>query len=378
MASIKQRKDTWYAVWWQDGKAINRSTKIKVGSPQDKKLAQSVADAMEQTSKGEMSIDRAIAALRESAVLAGQAKPVVSIEEYLTTYKFMGKASHKSTCARAVKKFLAFLGFSRLHPLTELTSQQCRDWISEELKRISYGSVVLARACINTALNDAAKEGIIPRNPMAAASAAKLAGDAPRAIKRKPFTKEELRIITTQFPSPFREMATISFLTGGQRIGDVCLLKWENVLWDEGIIHFRTLKTGEEITAVITPTLRQLLDTLPRNGEYILPAAASGYIRCASSMSTKFTMLVQSFGFDTQTKRGTGKNCRPFNTKTFHSIRHSVVSILRANPAMTPDMVRSIVGHDSEEVERGYFTADIEAKRGGYSALEDIITPASN
>lgn len=95
-------------------------------------------------------------------------------------------------------------------------------------------------------------------------------------------------------------------------------------------------------------------------------------------MSTKFTMLVQSFGFDTQTKRGTGKNCRPFNTKTFHSIRHSVVSILRANPAMTPDMVRSIVGHDSEEVERGYFTADIEAKRGGYSALEDIITPASN
>lgn len=377
MASIKQRSNTWYAVWWQNGKAICQTTKIKVGTAKDKKMAQAVADSMEQTAKGTTTLDDAIAAIRQTAAAAGYATPVVSIEEYLLHYKFRGKSSHVATCKRSVDKFLKFLGNSRLHPLDKLSSQTCRDWIESELTRVSYGSVTLARACINGALNDAVKEGIIPRNPMAAASVARLAGDAPRAIKRKPFTKEELQIITTQFPSPFREMATLSFLTGGQRIGDICLLKWENVLWEEGIIHFRTLKTGEEITAVITPMLSKMLLNLPHTSEYILPDAASGYIKCSSTMSTKFTMLVQSFGFDTQTKRGTGKNCRPFNTKTFHSIRHSVVSILRSNPNMTPDMVRAIVGHESEEVERGYFSADIEAKRGGFNALEQVISPAS-
>lgn len=377
MASVKIRKGTWYAVWWQNGKAISRTTGIKVGTAKDKKLALSLADAMEKTSKGQMQLEAAINALRDSAALSGVAAPVISIEEYFTTYKFRGKDSHLKTCRRSVKKFLSFLGISRMRPLTALTPQQCRDWIQTELSRVSYGSVTLARACLNGALNDAYKEGIIPSNPMGAASVARLAGDIPRAIKRKPFTKEELRIITTQFPSPFREMATLSFLTGGQRIGDICMLKWENVIWKAGIIHFRTLKTGEDITAVITPRLKSLLDSLPIESEYILPEAASGYIRDASAMSSKFSMLVQSFGFDTQIKRGIGKDCRPFNTKTFHSIRHSVVSILRSNPLMTPDMVRAIVGHESEEVERGYFTADIEAKRGGFSVLEETIAPTS-
>ncbi|MBR5887665.1 MAG: tyrosine-type recombinase/integrase [Akkermansia sp.] len=373
MASLKNRKGTWYAVWWQDGKAINRTTKIKVATAKEKKLAQSVADAMEKTAKGAISLDAAMSALRESATLDGFARPLPSIEEYLTTYPFRGKDSHLSTCQRAVKKFLASLGLAKLRPLNELSSQQCRDWIESELSRVSYGSVTLARACLNGALNDAVKEGLISRNPMAAASVSRLAGDTQRSMKRKPFTREEMRIITTQFPSPFREMATLSFLTGGQRIGDICLLKWENVHLKEGIIHFRTLKTGEEITAVITPRLHALLQSLPRTSEYILPEAASGYIRSNGSMSSKFSMLVQSFGFDTNVKRGTGKNCRPFNCKTFHSIRHSVVSFLRCHPAMTPDLVRAIVGHESEEVERGYFTADIEQKRSGYSALESIL-----
>lgn len=377
MASIKERKGTWYAVWWQDGKSVSRTTKVKVGTAKDKKLALSVANAIEQTCKGEMQIESAISALRESAALAGVAEPVVSIEEYLTNFKFRGKDSHLSTCKRSVKKFLDFLGPSRLRPLDKLTSQQCRDWLETELSRVSYGSVTLARACINTALSDAAKEGIIPRNPMEAASVARLAGNMPRAIKRKPFTQAELRVITTQFPSPFREMAILSFLTGGQRIGDICMLQWRNIAWDEGIIHFRTLKTGEEITAVITPFLKELLDSLPKDSPYILPEAAKNYIRDASSMSTKFSALVEAFNLGSEVVRGQGKNCRPFHTKTFHSIRHSVVSFLRSNPLMTPDMVRAIVGHESEEVERGYFTADIEAKRGGYSALEQIIAPVS-
>ena len=60
--------------------------------------------------------------------------------------------------------------------------------------------------------------------------------------------------------------------------------------------------------------------------------------------------------------------------KSFHSIRHTVVTMMRSSNMFTADLTRELVGHDSEEIERQYFTATLEAKGLGLAYLFDTIT----
>ena len=65
----------------------------------------------------------------------------------------------------------------------------------------------------------------------------------------------------------------------------------------------------------------------------------------------------------------TKQGARNFSQLSFHSIRHTVVTQLRAAGVVAPDVVRSIVGHASETVERGYFHAPAAARMEGYDFL---------
>ena len=60
--------------------------------------------------------------------------------------------------------------------------------------------------------------------------------------------------------------------------------------------------------------------------------------------------------------------------RSFHSFRHSVVTALRANAAITADIARAIVGHDSEEIERQYCTASRADKMRGLDSIAQAIT----
>lgn len=72
---------------------------------------------------------------------------------------------------------------------------------------------------------------------------------------------------------------------------------------------------------------------------------------------------------------GAGKR---ISDKSFHSFRHSVVSMLRVNANFTSDLIRETVGHDSEAIERGYFTPAIEAKRTIIDYLAEKIAPTAD
>ena len=193
------------------------------------------------------------------------------------------------------------------------------------------------------------------------------------SIKRLPFTREELNIIFRQFPSPWRELAMTSFLTGGQRMGDICLLKWESIDFFRNRIHFRTMKTGKEIVAPIIPELRDLLVKHQNDSEYVFPSMAQKYHRSPGSLSTNFSALLKTFGIIEDTPSVTKYERRTIARKSFHSLRHSVVSLLRTNSSFTPDLVREVVGHDSEAIERGYYTADQNSKAAALSYLYSQI-----
>lgn len=379
MAHLKQRKKCWYAVWQENGRRVVKSTKVAVGTDNDKKLAQTVADAMQQASIGEVGIDAALDAVRNAAALAGHAKRLPSVREYMTTYRPYATERHISGHMRAVTVFLKYIGSAGAYPLDRLPSELCRKFVEAQTRRVSYGTVDKYLACIKSVFNNAVRDGIIQRSPFSNVSLPKIwkaiARHQPKAQEKLPFTPQEMSRLLTELPYPWREMVTVSFLTGGQRLGDICCLPWSGVDFETGIITINPMKTaGKVIRSPMIPYLyemmRRLKEEAVEDSHYVFPDAAEMYFRSAGAPSTAFVNMLVCMGIVVRKKREVSGDRRTMSPKSFHSIRHTVVSMLRSSNQFSADVTREIVGHDSEAIERGYFKASNDVK---LLALQHLI-----
>lgn len=373
MSRLKQRGKTWFADFEVNGQRVVRTTGIKVGdNPEEsRKMAQAQADTMEKVANGRLSLNAALDAVRACARVNGMTSAAPSIKEYLTTvYKPRGGASNVANYHRAAKLLLEFLGPLSQRPIDQLSVSECIDFLADRLKVTAYGTVTLHKGLLSAAFNAAVADDLIGKNPFTFARLDRVAPkDLPRKTKRLPFTAQEMHTMLTQFASPWKELVAVSFLTGGQRISDVCRLRWSYIDFDNNIIDFNTKKAGREIVCPIIAPLRAILKSLYTPGEdYVFPELYSMYIRSSGSVSTAFTAMLRAHGIGTQSVPSHGSN-RRFSQKSFHSIRHTVVSMLRSSNQFSQDLARQIVGHDSEEVERQYFTADLSAKQQGIEYL---------
>lgn len=171
-------------------------------------------------------------------------------------------------------------------------------------------------------------------------------------------------------------MSIVSYFTGGQRLGDVCMLRWADVDFEKGVLSFNTHKTGYEINCQMLPRLRTVLEKQKElqdgQQEYVFPGMARRYKFANGPVSSEFTALLKAYGIvkpepDKVALKGRRRSVSP---KSFHSFRHSFVSITRDDRAVTADMVRGVVGHESEEVERGYYHASRESQLKVLQAAE--------
>lgn len=375
MAYLKKRGNKWYAAWYHNGKYIVKATGISVKGKKEEKLAQQTATAMEAAAKGNIQLSRALESVRAAAESLGMSGSLPLIEDYFNNYTPSSGDSNRSNYRRAVSLFLDSLGPIKIQKLDRLTPAMCRDFCIKRLQEVSFGTAKHNYALLKAAVNQAVRDGLVDRNPFSTFSIFSLApNNAPRAIKRLPFSVEEMHTILTQFPQAWREIALTSLITGGQRLGDICCLKWKHIDLAQNIITFNTHKTGKEIVVPIHPQLRTIIESHADNGsEFIFPDAARKYSLWKGGMSVEFTTLLKSHGIlqpqdIVQTSGG-----KQMSRKSFHSIRHTVVTLLRSSTLFTPDSTRGIVGHDSEEIERQYFTMNLESKAVGLNYLFDAI-----
>lgn len=379
MASIKQRKNTWYAVWYERGSQVVKSTNIKVGTAKDKKLAQSAADTMEQAAKGNITVAAALDALRKLSSTLGIGKKLPTIKEFFDNVEILGSESNRTNVKRSISLFLNHLGSDIHQPLDLLTGAQCRSFIEEQLKRVSIGTVRLYRSQLKTAIDTAVQDEIITRNPFDLVSLKRIAAKTNTStLKRLPFTIDEIRTLIKRAPAPWKQIILLCILTGGQRIGDIVTMKWEQIDWKNGLILIRTKKTGRDIATPITDAVKRLLEPLySPNNTFIFPDMAVRYSRSKGAPSAEFLSMLKAYGIVNESNIHTSVSNRKMSDKSFHSLRHSVVSMLRVNADFTTDLIRETVGHDSEEVERGYFTPSVEAKRSVINFLAEQITPTT-
>jgi integrase len=101
-----------------------------------------------------------------------------------------------------------------------------------------------------------------------------------------------------------------------------------------------------------------------------------------SELSRQFHEVLVSAGLVNKdgpvTHKATGKGrdaARERNCLSFHSLRHSATSMLKA-AGVSEAVARDIIGHESAEISRHYTHVDDEAKRVALAKLPDVTSRA--
>ncbi len=167
-------------------------------------------------------------------------------------------------------------------------------------------------------------------------------------ITRDIFTQQELDVILREAPEPIASAVKICLGTYGQRLGDVIKLKWCNIDFEARTAKIITSKTG---ALLVLPLQDWFLSWLRARAATAKTDTVLGCACSQSSLSTRFGEVLLKLGL---AKRVGGEGAQlGHNTKSFHCLRATVVTMLHA--AGVPEgMAMRLVGHSSRLVHEIY------------------------
>ena len=219
---------------------------------------------MEAAATGQ-NLDKALDAVRAVAETNGQSTKIPTVREYFASVPATSSPSSEMNRKRAFRVFIAHLGADADKRLDTVAYNTCRDFIREQLRQVSKKTVTQYHTYISKAFADAQDiHGLISRNPMRPVSVAKEAKQinpdkGNDMQERQVFTPEEMHRLLTEAPRPWRDMVAVSYYTGGLRIGDVALMKWESIDRE----HRRMMLIEQKTSRLrVLPIIPELLDTL--------------------------------------------------------------------------------------------------------------------
>jgi len=169
-----------------------------------------------------------------------------------------------------------------------------------------------------------------------------------------------------------KHLLIIGFYTG-LRLGDACLLKWDEVNLQTGMFRITPSKTKEHSKTIDIPIHSFLYTILMENhsseNKYVLPELATSYTKDPGSVSKKIQKTFIKAGIKTTEKRERG--VKDATVYGFHSLRHSFISLCAAG-RIPQHVVREMVGHSSDAIHQIYQHADTEQKREAIDMLPKI------
>ena len=118
-------------------------------------------------------------------------------------------------------------------------------------------------------------------------------------IHRRPLSQEELEKVyatAKDTEHPFLYDIAVTASCTALRLKDCCLLKWEDVIEDKGMIRVQTAKTGIKVPIPIFGKLKDVLDERKKKRDdekdiYVFPDAAAAYKKDNYSISKMGTAL---------------------------------------------------------------------------------------
>jgi integrase len=172
------------------------------------------------------------------------------------------------------------------------------------------------------------------------------------------FTISELNAVLSVVDTEWRSLVLFGLYTG-QRLGDISMLTWDNLDLEDDLIRFIARKTQKTIIIPIAPPLRTHIDSMPISdvpGAPLHPRAFKLYP--AGKLSADFAKVLAQAGLrEHKTYKPTGKGRIPWrqdrHALTFHSLRHTAVSLLK-DAGVPQAAVMEFVGHSSQAMSQHY------------------------
>ena len=211
----------------------------------------------------------------------------------------------------------------------------------------------------------------------------RLEDDPNRKQQRRAFTPRELKAILEVCDDVEWRGMIVCGIYSGMRLGDVSLLRWENIDLAAREIRFKTEKTGrEQVIPIAEPFYRHLLEIAGSDDPRapLFPRAYAGRQRDipTGTLSNQFYRLMTKASVvppRNNKSKGKGRNAaRTSNGLGFHCLRHTATTLLKS-AGVSDAVAREIVGHETAAVSRIYSHIDAPTLRAAIDRLPDITEP---
>ena len=227
-------------------------------------------------------------------------------------------------------------------------------------------------------------EGYVPRNPWEGVE--RRYGDS---NEREPFSLSDVQKLlkacengkrTPEHARDWKTMIILALCTGA-RAGDCRSMTWDNVkrIGNIEVISFTPEKKqrkgstkSRDVVIPMLPLLSERLEELDRESGPLCPSLSQTPVGGRHGISEQFRHLVDQSGIELQKINGSGTRGIEFRSKSFHSFRHTLNSILY-NLDIDEKWRMKILDHDSKAVNEGYSHADIAVLAGEMKKVQISI-----
>jgi integrase len=381
MASIWKHPQSkyWVACYTdQEGRQRKASTKI-VALEKNRKSAMRFADEIESAYRRRMTTSQIMRVCGDLVKeLTGEELESATVRGFLDGYmkrratevKASTLAGYKGVCA----VFIRWLGDSADMELFRLEKRHILEFRDHLAATVSTASANKYLKYLRVFFRDAKRDRLIFENPCEDVSVLK----RQRAENtRRGYTIEELRIVLREVAGT-EWVSLIRFgLYTGQRLGDLASLRWGAVDLVHDHITITTGKTGRVVIVPICKPLKDHILALPGTDApdgFVHPRAAELGV---NHLSREFGEVLGRCGFRSKAthekneEKDGRSGRRAVNELTFHSLRHSAVSMMK-NAGISPAVVQDLVGHESAEMSAHYTHIENDAKRRALETLPVI------
>lgn len=371
MASLWKRSNSkYFTACWTDasGRRLKRSTKTAV-----RKTANEMAQKFETESRAKRTAKQARRILTDIYKnLSGEELPVTTVRDYFESYIDRKKLEiSPATLAYYTghsKRFLKWLGARAEGDMTEVSKKDILSYRTHVAKHAGPRTTNNTLKAIKTFFAAAKKDDFLFEDPTADVSIVRDRSES----SRRPFTLDELRAVLAVANDEWRSLILFG-LYSGQRLGDVATLTWANLDLERNEIRLTTRKTGRRLILPLASALRAHIDKLPAAVDPKAPLHPKAFalmnrVGRAGALSKQFAETLELAGLRAADLAPEEGNARAKHELSFHSLRHTATSLLKA-AGIPQSVVMDYIGHDSADVSHGYTHTGREALEKAAAAL---------